>query len=286
MYLWLEYNYPSANCFSFYPSGCGLINKRLLELSDDDVIDALFALGPQQAHRVLGHDLSYKGFLKRTRAPRARARPRRIRRELPDEELEQLWGRERLERAEERAEMADEGDKRKSMKEIQAEKERARLKEQRRKERELARAQSKDKDPEANDPKRQRVSRQPPRAPQQPRGSRVEKTVSGDKGPATPLPPSEPQAQNLEQTVVRGNRDDSGPRVVARGSGSASALEPWAPTFESPKGKLCRTASVRKDPKIAATLLRGVALPKDMEVVNAASMEENLIELHSLSAKV
>jgi hypothetical protein len=89
----------------------------------------------------------------------------------------------------------------------------------------------------------------------------------------------------LEQTVVRGNNARSGSRVITPGSGSG-AVEPWAPTFESPKGRLKRTASVRQDAKIAATLLKGIALPKDMEVVNSATIEENLVELHSLTAKV
>lgn len=53
----------------FAHADCGRVNKKLLESSDDDIINALVSLHKQQAHIVLGYELSYTGFLKRKKEP-------------------------------------------------------------------------------------------------------------------------------------------------------------------------------------------------------------------------
>lgn len=63
--------------------------------------------------------------------------------------------------------------------------------------------------------------------------------------------------------------------------------ELWAPVFEGPQGAmLSKSANVRKSSQIASTLLKGVALLRDMDVSNAAPLEDNFIELHSNLVKV
>ncbi len=49
---------------------------------------------------------------------------------------------------------------------------------------------------------------------------------------------------------------------------------------------LGKGASIRREPVAATALVKSLALPRDMELVNAASLDENFLELHNDILKV
>lgn len=92
----------------------------------------------------------------------------------------------------------------------------------------------------------------------------------------------EGQLQPRGRTVTTANRE-----AEAEGRTPASPAEVWSPVYAGRGGVMLTTAdSVRADPDVANVLLKGLALPADMSAVDALSLDDNFVELHSCLVKV
>lgn len=256
----------------------------MLDFSDDRIIQALFAHGQQQAHLLLGYVPSYHGYLHRGTTPRASNRRRRERAVLPDEDLEQLWGRERQPRNEMAA-----ATERPSLAQLRQQQQRERRGRARRAGRGASQRRVREEQPEdESDPasKRLRVDEttappSPPRSTEEAAGitgQGVPASVAG--GAETHTPEGQLQPRGPGRTLTTANRESGGGSDI-------SPPEVWAPIYAGRGGVRLTTAdSVRANPDVANVLLKGLALPADMSAMDALSLDDNFVELHSCLVKV
>jgi hypothetical protein len=206
-----------------------------------------------------------------------------VRAALPDEELEQLWGRERQPRTEMAAASA-----RPTLTQLRQQQQRERRGGATRAGRGSGRRRGREEQPEEeSDP--------------------ASKRLRGDKTPVPPSPPRSteeatrvPEHGDASNTAATSQRTPEG-QVHPRGPGRTVATanreaavgsppstpEVWSPVYAGRGGVMLTTAdSVRVNPDVANVLMKGLALPADMSAVDALSLDDNFVELHSCLVKV
>jgi hypothetical protein len=243
--------------FFFFFLACRKVTKKLAEDADDDVIDQIFAIPNRTAPEVLGYVPAYKGFLKRGKSPVKRTGERRRRLFDTDIERSDLFGRERLPRSTHHPPQAlltgsgSEADMAGS----------SALREAQRKER--AERKRKDAEKAAGS---QHGNPSEGEAP--PKRTRTAEAPEGSKAPLPPTPPPKTVPTEVQPRKVA----PKDKQVVSPPPGEAPSPtekdEPWVPVIRTSSGEpVKRSASVRESRKTAMTLLKALALPRDMKAV-------------------
>ncbi|KAH7864696.1 hypothetical protein Vadar_032734 [Vaccinium darrowii] len=233
---------------------CRKLTKKIAEDADDDVIDRIFGIGNRTAPSILGYVPSYRGFLKRGKSPVKRTGERRRRLFDSDLQLSDFHGRERVPLSTQNPSQSPaigsspETDMAKSSALREAQKrERA---EKKRKEAEQAASLESGSVAEGEGP---------------PKKARTAEASEGSKA-SLPTPPPQTTPTDVpprgtapkDKQVASPTLGDTPPPVERD--------EPWVPVIQTSRGEpVKKNASVRESRKTAMTLLKALALPRDMK---------------------
>jgi hypothetical protein len=256
-------------------SDCRKLTKKLAEDADDDVIDRIFQIKDRAAPHVLGYVPSYRGFQKRGKSPVKRTGERRRRLFDSDLRLSDFYGRERVPPITQHASQSSavgaslETDMTRSSALREAQKlERA---EKKRKEAEKAASLKPGHTAEGEGP---------------PKKARTTEDPEGSKAPLPTPPPPQPTPTDVppRRTAPKDKQV-----VSPTPGGTPSSVEkdePWVPVIQTSRGEAVKkTASVRESRKTAMTLLKALALPRDMKA-ESNNTADNYADLCTHIARV